>query len=231
MPAKKRPRTSRTPFVVAIDGPAGAGKSTVAKGVARTLGLAHLDTGAMYRAITAKALGDGVDVTDERHLAGLARRTTIRFTAAGMEVDGRVVGREIRTPRVSRSVSAVSAHAGVRRALVKLQREILAEGDIVAEGRDIGTVVFPQAPVKIFLTASVEERARRRHKELAQHGHPVSLMALKREIARRDALDSTRAVSPLRPASDAIILDSTKKTARQVIAEIAAIARRAREEA
>ncbi len=227
MPA--RPRKKR-PFVVAIDGPAGAGKSTVAKGVARALGIAHLDTGAMYRVITAKALREGVDVTEERALAALARRTDIEFQPGEMKVDGTVVGREIRTPRVSQSVSTVSAHAGVRKELVKLQRLILARGDIVAEGRDIGTVVCPDAAVKIFLTASTAERARRRHKELIRAGHVVSLAALKREIARRDALDSSRKVSPLLPARDALHLDSTGKSARQVIVEISSIAKRARDQ-
>jgi CMP/dCMP kinase len=216
-------------FVVAIDGPAGAGKSTVAKGVARALGLAHLDTGAMYRAITAKALRRAVDIDDEPALARLARQTEIKFAPGEMMVDGEPVGREIRTPRVSGAVSAVSAHPGVRRELVKIQRQILEAGDVVAEGRDIGTVVFPRAPVKIFLTASIDERARRRHKELSRAGHPVSLASLKREIARRDALDSTRKASPLVPAADAVILDSTSKSVRQVIAEICRLARAVRE--
>ena len=217
--------------MIAIDGPAGAGKSTVAKGVARALGLAHLDTGAMYRALTAKALAAGIDVTDEPSLARMARATRIDFEPGAMKVDGRPVGREIRSRRVSASVSAVSAHPAVRKELVRVQRQILRRGDVVVEGRDIGTVVFPSAPVKVFLTASIDERARRRHREMVEAGTSVSLPTLKREIARRDALDSTRVVSPLVPAFDAIVIDSTAKTARQVVAQIVAVTRRAREDA
>lgn len=231
MPTPQTRRSSRArPLVVAIDGPAGAGKSTVARAVARALGFAHLDTGAMYRAVTAKALKAGMDVSDARALAALARRTRIEFMPGEMKVDGEPVGREIRTPRVSQSVSAVSAHPGVRRELVKIQRQILESGDIVAEGRDIGTVVCPRARVKIFLTATIEERARRRHKEMTHAGHAVAFSTLKREIARRDVLDSTRASSPLVPAPDAIMFDSTGKSVRKVVAEICAIARTAVEE-
>jgi CMP/dCMP kinase len=223
-PKHRRPR-GRDPFVVTIDGPAGAGKSTVARGVARRLGFAHLNTGAMYRAVTSKALRAGVDPGDAKSLAGLARRTTIEFTPAGLQVDGRRVGREIRTQKVNQAVSAVSAHPGVRRELVRIQRSILSDGPIVAEGRDTGTVVFPGAPVKIFLTASISERARRRGKELAQQGVSVALPALKREIARRDGLDSTRKASPLMPAADAIVMDTTRKTPQQVVSEIVELAR------
>lgn len=217
------------PFVVAIDGPAGAGKTTVARGVARALRLAHLDTGAMYRALTAKALATGVDSSDDRGLIGLVRTTALCFTPLGITMDGELVGREIRTRRVSRAVSAVSAHRGVRREMVRLQRAILRAGNIVAEGRDIGTVVCPDAAVKVFLTASIDERARRRHLEMTRAGDAVPLQTLKREIARRDVLDSTRAVSPLTPAADATLVDTTGKTPREVIAEIVAIARSARD--
>jgi cytidylate kinase len=216
---------ARRPLVIAIDGPAGSGKSTVARSTAKALGLAHLDTGAMYRAVTKRALDEGVDPADERALAAIARRLDIGFTPEGIRVDGEPLGREIRTPRVSRTVSAVSAHPAVRRAMVRAQRRILGEGNIVAEGRDIGTVVYPRAPLKVFLTASIDERARRRHRELASHGHEVSLASLRREIAERDRLDSTRAHSPLKPADDAVVLDTTGKTPRAVVAEIVAMAR------
>jgi cytidylate kinase len=211
--------------VIAIDGPAGAGKTTVAKGVARALGFRHLDTGAMYRAIAAKALAAGIDPSDERALAALARSIRIDFDPGGIRVDGKSAGKEIRTAAVNRVVSAVSAHPGVRRAMVRRQRAILRDGAIVAEGRDIGTVVFPRALVKVFLTASVEERARRRHREIAGSHGKASLQKTKREIARRDALDSTRPVSPLVPATDAVVLDSTGKRPSRVIAEIVELAK------
>ena len=232
MPDSSRPRraATRRPFVVAIDGPAGAGKSTVAQGVARALNFAHLDTGAMYRAVTAKALREGIDPSDGGALTALAKRTSIEFGPDGLIVDGRAVGREARTPRVSRAVSAVSAHKGVRRELVRHQREILEKGNVVAEGRDIGTVVAPRAPVKVFLTASIDERARRRHREMTQGGVDVSLPTLKKEIARRDALDSNRAVSPLVPAADAIPVDTSNKTPHQVVEEVLALVRARQED-
>lgn len=231
MPRSPRPRRAarRRPFVVAIDGPAGAGKSTVARGVARALRFAHLDTGAMYRALTAKALDEGIEPGDGPALTALAKRTTIGFGPDGLAVDGHPVGPEIRTARVSRAVSAVSAHRGVRRELVRHQRAILAKGDVVAEGRDIGTVVAPKAQVKVFLTASIDERARRRHREMTGNGDPVSLPTLKKEIARRDELDSTRPVSPLVPAPDAIKLDTSNKTPREVVDRVLALVRERRE--
>jgi cytidylate kinase len=225
MAQTSRGRRARPPFVVAIDGPAGAGKSTVARGVARRLSFAHLDTGAMYRAVTAKALDQGIDPEDGRALAALARETAIDFRKDGLWVDGRKAGRELRARRVNRAVSAVSAQPGVRKELVRVQRSILSKGDVVAEGRDIGTVVFPRAPVKVFLTASIAERARRRHKEMAADGTSMALSTLKRDIARRDGLDSTRKVSPLVPATDAIVLDTTRKTSKQVIDEVEQLVR------
>ena len=227
MPARSGRSPARHPFVVAIDGPAGAGKSTVARGVARALHFAYLDTGAMYRAITAKALAAGLDATDERALTALTRSTDIGFVAGEMRVDGQALGRDIRSRRVSGWVSSVSAHRGVRRELVKRQRALLRGGDVVAEGRDIGTVVYPEAPIKVFLTASIDERARRRHREMSKAGEAVSLPTLKREIARRDVMDSTRAVSPLTPAPDAILLDTTGKTPRRVVSEIVSLVRAA----
>jgi cytidylate kinase len=228
MPVSSRRRAGARPFVIAIDGPAGAGKTTVARGVARALGLAHLDTGAMYRAVTARALAEGVDPGDGPALARLASGLRISFGRSGLKVEGRAPGAEIRSRRVSRAVSQVSAHAGVRRALVRHQREILRRGGVVAEGRDIGTVVFPRAAVKVFLTASITERARRRHRDLAGAGDDVRLPALRREIGRRDALDATRKVSPLTPAADAIVIDSTATAPARIVARIVALAREAR---
>jgi cytidylate kinase len=230
MPPDTRVRKrAQEPFIVAIDGPAGAGKSTVARGVARALRFAHLDTGAMYRALTAKALDERIDPLDGAELTKLAKRTAIDFGPDGLFVDGRRVGREARTPRVSRAVSAVSAHPGVRRELVRHQRRILAKGDVVAEGRDIGTVVAPRAHVKVFLTASIDERAKRRHRELADNGVPTSLPALKEEIARRDLSDSSRAVSPLRPAPDATVVDTSGHTPDEVIRRVLELVRERRD--
>jgi len=179
----------------------------------------------MYRALTAKALHEGIDPSDTAALTALAERTSIDFGPEGLAVDGRPVGREARTPQVNRAVSAVSAHQGVRRELVRHQREILARGNVVAEGRDIGTVVAPDAPVKVFLTASIDERARRRHREMTEGGTAVSLPTLTEEIARRDAYDSNRAVSPLVPAPDAILIDTSNKSPRAVIDEVLALVR------
>lgn len=216
-------------LVVAIDGPAGAGKSTVARGVARELGIAHLDTGAMYRAVAARALVEEVDPGDQEGLAALADRMAFAFTPDGLMVDGRPAGASIRTVAVGRIVSQVAAHPMVREVMVKAQRRIMARGDIVAEGRDIGTVVCPGAPVKVFLTASLTERAKRRLSDHAAAGETTTAVEVEAEMARRDEIDSTRAHSPLVPAEDARIIDTTGKTPEAVILEVAAIARRARE--
>lgn len=224
MPAKSRSSRarpkSRASLVIAIDGPAGSGKSTVAKGVARALRLGRLDTGAMYRGLTKAALDQGIDPTDQRALAALARKTRFAQRSGRIFVDGRPLGRGIRSPEVSRNVSTISAHAAVRRELVRQQRQLIGKGGMVVEGRDIGTVVCPDADLKVFLVASAAERARRRHKELTANGIRVSFERLKRELTRRDRLDTRRPVSPLVPAEDAVVIDSTKKTPRGVVAEI-----------
>lgn len=214
-------------MVVAIDGPAGSGKSTVARGVARVLGLRHLDTGAMYRALTWRAIHEKIDPFDAATLAALAHRISFSFGPSGICVDGRPVERAARTRRVSRLVSVVAAHAPVRRELVKRQRVIVDDTDAVVEGRDIGTVVCPSADVKIFLTASPAERARRRHRELLRSGIVVTYRSLKRELMRRDALDASRPVSPLAPADDAIVIDSTGRSAAEIIAQIVGLVRAA----
>jgi cytidylate kinase len=211
--------------VIAIDGPAGSGKSTVAAGVARGLGLRRLDTGAMYRALTLKALRGGIAPDDARKLASLARATMFSYRDSRIALDGRSVGNAIRKPEVSNVVSTVAAHPAVRRELVRRQREIIGRGGVVVEGRDIGTVVCPDADLKVFLTASSSERARRRHRELTGAGVRVTLDTLRREQRRRDSLDSTREASPLKPARDAVRVDSTGKTPRRVIAEIVRLAR------
>lgn len=211
-------------LVIAIDGPAGAGKSTVARRVAQELGLVFLDTGAMYRALTWKALGQGLDLGGEAALTALAQQSRIAF-APGAEgdrvlIDDVDVTEAIRTPEVTRHVSEVAKVAGVRQELVAQQQAIGRAGGVVAEGRDIGTVVFPQADLKIFLVASPAERARRRARDLERAGHTVDLVALEAEIARRDAIDSNRAHSPLKPAEDAVMLDSDALSADEVVAAI-----------
>lgn len=215
-------------LIVAIDGPAGAGKSTVARMVAKRLGLLFLDTGAMYRAVTWKAMQEGVPLDDEAAMTRLASETPITLIP-GENGDRVRVGEEdvtdaIRSPEVTRNVSQVAAHAGVREILVERQRELGKNGGVVAEGRDIGTVVFPQAPVKIFLVASPMERARRRAKDLEAKGHTVNLDELAAEIARRDAYDSNRAVSPLKPAPDAVHVDTDAMGPTQVVDRILEIA-------
>jgi CMP/dCMP kinase len=207
--------------VVAIDGPAGAGKSTLARGVAKSLGLTYVDTGAMYRAVAWKALHLGADLDDPRALAALAGRMKISFkpARAGQKVvaDGRDVTTVIRTPEVTQTASVVAAVPGVRRALVERQRRLGRKGGVVMEGRDIGTVVFPRADVKFFIDASIEERARRRFKEMHAKDAGVDLKSIEESIRRRDKRDRGRADSPLRPAADAVTVDTTRLTQAQVL--------------
>ncbi|HEL2055887.1 TPA: (d)CMP kinase [Streptococcus suis] len=199
---------------IAIDGPASSGKSTVAKIIAKDLGYTYLDTGAMYRSATYLALTNGVEVTNQDRIVDLLAQNPIRF---GRDDDGQqlvFVGDEdvtlpIRDNQVTNNVSAVAALPLVREELVRLQQEIAQAGGIVMDGRDIGTVVLPQAELKIFLIASVEERAMRRFKENTERGIETDLETLKEEIAARDYKDSNRAVSPLKAADDAITFDTT----------------------
>jgi cytidylate kinase len=207
-------------MLIAIDGPAGAGKSTVAKRLARELGFTYLDSGAMYRALALAALRDGVDVRDADALGALARRLGISFRGGTLELDGRDVGEAIRTPEVSAAASRVSVHPQVREAMVARQRELIDSGRYVAEGRDIGTVVAPGAPLKVFLTASPRERARRR---AAESGEDPAAVA--REQAERDARDEQREHGALRPAGDAVELDTTELDIDEVVGRIAALAR------
>ncbi len=206
-------------LIIAMDGPSGSGKSSAAKGVARALGYRYLDTGAMYRAITWWMLEQGVDVEDADAVAARAAEPLIEVStdpdAPGVSVGGRDVSAPIRGRAVTGAVSAVSRVPEVRRVMVARQREIMAAGDIVAEGRDIGTVVVPEAPVKVFLTASEEARAQRRAKEIADPA--VSVEATLADQARRDRLDSTRTTSPLTRADDAVEIDSTELGLDEVI--------------
>ena len=211
-------------MIIAIDGPSGAGKSTLAKRLARELGFIYLDTGAMYRALALKVLRQGVDLADDARLARLVESTEIDLQEDNdtLEVllDGINVAHEIRTPEVSQMASKVSALKIVRARLLALQRGIGQRGNVVAEGRDIGTVVFPNAEVKIFLEASAEERARRRCAELRAAGRPADLRETLREMEERDKRDTERDLAPLRMADNALRIDSSNATADEVAGEV-----------
>ncbi len=213
--------------VVAIDGPAGAGKSTLARGLAEALGLTYVDTGAMYRAVAWKALHLGADLDDPEALGRLALRMRVSFKrrAKGAQrvlADGVDVTDAVRTPEVTQTASVVAAAPGVRHALVRRQRSLGRTGGVVMEGRDIGTVVFPKADVKFFIDASVEERARRRYKEMKAKDAGVSLKAIEDAIRRRDHRDRNRKDSPLRPAPDAHVVDTTRLSQEQVLKKLLA---------
>lgn len=201
-------------IVVAIDGPAGAGKSTIARQVARSLGYAYIDTGAMYRATALLAAERGIDLGDDPALTALARALGFEFRWAGDQlltiVDGRDLSALIRTPDISAAASRVSANPQLREVLVDLQRQMGASGGVVMEGRDIGTVVFPHAELKVFLTASPRERGHRRWLELQAKGDATTLEAVIADVERRDLADSTRAHSPLRPAADSVHVDTSE---------------------
>jgi cytidylate kinase len=211
-------------LIVAIDGPAGAGKSTVAKRLAKELGYTYMDTGAMYRAFAWKARQGGVDLEDEEKLREVLRRTNVelldREETPRVLLDGRDVTSEIRTPELSQLASKISALGPVRERMVELQRAMGARGGMVVEGRDIGTVVFPQAEVKIFLTAGPEERAKRRFAELQSQGKQVSLDETMEEMKERDRRDQERALAPLRRAEDAVAIDSTAYGVDEVMERI-----------
>jgi len=213
-------------LVIAIDGPAASGKSTTARLVAQRLGYLHVDTGAMYRAITLKVLRAGIPPGDGRRIAALLPSTHVALHRAGngtrVDLDGEDVTDEIRTPGVTRAVSAVSRHRAVREAMVREQRRLGAEGGIVLEGRDIGTVVFPDADLKFFITAGIEARAQRRLEELRGRGMQADPEKLREEIRERDTLDSTRAESPLRKADDAVEIDTSGITIEEQVAAVVA---------
>ncbi|GAA0347319.1 (d)CMP kinase [Bacillus carboniphilus] len=214
---------------IAIDGPAAAGKSTVAKKIAEKLSFLYIDTGAMYRTLTYKALQADINIEDEAELVRLLNETDIELVPAvdGQKVimDGQDVSDEIRGNQVTRNVSAVSKHKGVREEMVRRQQELGNKGGVVMDGRDIGTHVLPNAEVKVFLLASVEERAKRRHEENIKKNISSDLESLKVEIAHRDKLDSEREVAPLKKADDAIELDTTHLTIDEVVSEILKLVR------
>lgn len=208
---------------IAIDGPAGAGKSTVAKIVAQQLELFYVDTGAMYRAIAYKALKSGVSIHDEPRVSQIAKITEVLLDHSNERnvwCDGENVTQAIRNPEISRAVSIVATYQGVRDRLVDLQRMEARRGGVVMDGRDIGTHVLPGADYKIFLTATTEERARRRWIELTKAGKVVTYDEVTKDMQNRDRSDIEREVSPLRPAQDAIILDTTDLSVEELVAEI-----------
>jgi cytidylate kinase len=214
------PASTFAAMVIAIDGPAGAGKSTVARGVAKALGFTYLDSGAMYRTVALAALDRGVNVDDGERLGDLAWGLDIGFDGDSIRLDGKPVAGRIRSPEVTIAASRVSVHPQVRQAMVKRQRELIASGNYVAEGRDIGTVVSPDSPLKVFLTAEETERARRR---AADTGEAVAEV---REAMRdRDKRDQERADSPLRRDEQAVPIDTTDLTPEQVVDRIVELAR------
>lgn len=221
-------------MIVAIDGPAASGKSTVAKAVAGRLRIHYLDTGAMYRAVAHKALLTGTSLADEAALATLAAGARIEFAHDGGEalptavmLDGADVTHAIRTPEVDAAVSAVARVPGVREAMVAQQRRIARREDLVAEGRDLGTVVFPDAGVKVFLSASAEERARRRHAEQHAAGHAEEAADTAARLHARDEADSTREASPLAAAADAVRIDTTGVAVDEVVERVVRLAEEA----
>lgn len=212
-------------MIVAIDGPAGAGKSTVARAVAARLGFAYLDTGSLYRGLAAAALGKGVSPSDGPALANLARSLEMDGASGRVSIEGADVTERLRDPDVTASVSEVSAHPEVRAALIPVQRQSVAAGPTVVEGRDIGTVVFPDAQVKIWLTASPRERARRRAREMGDIEQAEWLEEVEKSIVARDQADSERAASPLARAEDAVPIDTSEMAFDAVVERVVELER------
>lgn len=204
-------------FVVAVDGTAASGKSTTAREAARRLDFTYIDTGAMYRAVTLKALRERIDLSDSRLLAELVKKTDIAIRGERIFLDGADVTEEIRLPEIDRSVSLVSSYAEVRERLVEIQRRLGSDGRVICEGRDIGTIVFPDADVKIFMEADLRERAKRRREELRQRGAELSQEEVEAALSKRDSFDSQREASPLKRAKDAILIDTTHLTIEEEV--------------
>jgi cytidylate kinase len=214
--------------VLTIDGPSGSGKGTISREVAHRLGWHYLDSGAIYRAVGQAAAWEGIDLSDPDAVAQCAARTEIEFRTDGagephVFVNGKDATRQLRTETAGAAASAIAAHPPVRAALVELQKGFRRAPGLVADGRDMGTIIFPDAAYKVFLTASAEERARRRYKQLKEKGVSVNLDSLLHEIAARDERDAGRAVAPLRPADDAVVLDSTGTPITEVIERVLAV--------
>ena len=214
--------------ILTIDGPSGSGKGTISRAVAERLGWHYLDSGALYRAVGLAAAWEGVDLSDPEAVAQCARRTEIRFETQGagephVIVNGKDATRQLRTETAGAAASAIAAQPPVRAALVDLQHGFRRLPGLVADGRDMGTVIFPEAPYKVFLTASAGERAQRRYKQLKEKGVSVNLDSLLHEIAARDERDAGRAVAPLKPAEDAVVVDSTGTPIAEVIERVLAV--------
>lgn len=223
--------TSQTPSIIAIDGPAASGKSTIGLRLAQALGYIFFDTGVMYRAVTWLALERGIDMRDEAAVTALAEETQIDVAPASKSdgracdvlVDGRDITWETRRRKIDENVSIVAAYPGVRKALSRQQRRIGQRGKIVMVGRDIGTVVLPDADLKIYLDATAEERARRRYDEIIARNGKADYEAILKRVIERDRIDSTRDVAPLKAAEDAVVLDSDKLTADEVFEQVLAL--------
>jgi cytidylate kinase len=222
-------RPTSPPEVIAIDGPAASGKSTIGHLLAEILNFLYLDTGSMYRAVTLAALRAGIDPHDEEAVTDLAENLDLQIKPYAGETDGRQysvllsgddVTWELRSPEVDAHVSTVSSYSGVREEMVRRQREIANQGAVIMVGRDIGTVVVPNAPLKLYITASPEERARRRWLDRNAQGHPADYSEILADVNRRDQIDSNRKHSPLRPAKDAIIIDNTDKSPETILDEV-----------
>jgi cytidylate kinase len=212
-------------LTIAIDGPSGAGKGTVARAIAAELGYRHVDSGAMYRAVGWKAIQDGVPLDSEQAVEALALRSAITLMDSAVTIDGHDVTRAIRTPEIDRAAAAVARLPRVRAVLVERQRQLGTDGGIVMEGRDIGTVVFPHADVKVYLDASPEERARRRATDPAHSGGPTTVSDVATLLTARDEIDRTRKASPLYAAADAMVVDTTGKSVDEVVREVLDIVR------
>jgi cytidylate kinase len=207
-------------IIIAIDGPAGAGKSTISKIIAKKLKLEYIDTGAMYRAVTLKALNNNIDLDNEKELLNLLSETTIYFEGGRIILDGCDISEEIRMPSISERVSEIAAKFVVREKLVILQREMASNKNVVMDGRDIGTYVLTNANFKIYLTASVKERAERRYEELVSKGIKVLYEDVYSDIEERDKKDTNRELNPLRRAEDAVLVDTSGKNINEVVEEI-----------